>query len=225
MAVVPQADQGPRERLLRAGAAALTEAELIALCLRTGGSGYSAVALARHLLEVFGGVIAVSEAPVQRLLAVPGLGPAKVASLLAAWELSRRAASSELPRGVALQDASVAIDYVRAAIGGADREIFGCLFLDARHRPLAFEELFLGSVDRAHVHPRIVLKRALTYNAAAIILAHNHPSGDCQPSTSDIRLTTMLRDLLAQIDVRVVDHLIVTRGGGASMAQLGLLGE
>ena len=215
----------PRERLLRAGAAAMSDAELIALCLRTGGPGYSAVTLARHLLEIFGGLDALFEAPAQRLLAIPGLGPAKVAGLSAARELSRRIAGSELASGAALQDATVAMAYVRAEIGGADREIFGGLFLDARHRPLAFETLFLGSIDRAHVHPRIVLKRALTHNAAAIILAHNHPSGVCEPSASDIRLTTMLRDLLAQIDVRVIDHLVVTRNGGVSMAQQGLLGH
>lgn len=217
--------ESPRERLLGFGPVALTDAELVALCLRTGCAQYSALALARHLLELLGGLQALRDAPAQRLLQLPGLGPAKVASLMAAYELSQRTASTSLDRGTALQDAGLAIAYVRAAIGSADREIFGCLFLDARHRPLAFEELFLGSIDRAHVHPRIVLKRALTHNAAAVILAHNHPSGVCEPSTSDIRLTTQLRELLVQIDVRLIDHLIVTAASGVSMAQLGLLAE
>lgn len=224
-AVAAARSESPRERLLHSGSSALSDAELVAVCLRTGGAGYSAVGLARHLLEVVGGVHRLAALPPQRLLAIPGLGPAKVATLFAALEICQRAAAAGLSRERVLDDAAAALAYVRSAIGSRDREVFGCLFLDARHRPLAFEELFHGSIDRAHVHPRIVLKRALTHNAGAVILTHNHPSGVCEPSASDIRLTTQLRELLLQIDVRVVDHLIVTGTDGVSMAQLGLLSD
>lgn len=215
--------EAPRERLLRAGASALTDAELVAVCLRTGGGGYGVLALARNLLDAFGGLAGLAGVPAGRLLQLPGLGPAKVATLLAVQQLRERIPAAELARGALIRDSRAALDFLRAQIGSAEREIFGCLFLDARHRLLGFEALFFGSIDRAHVHPRVVLKRALTYNAAALILAHNHPSGVSEPSASDIRLTHQLQDLLEQIEVRLVDHLVVTAAGGASMAELGLL--
>ncbi|MGI9325286.1 MAG: RadC family protein [Pseudomonadales bacterium] len=215
--------ENPRERLLNRGVAALTDVELVALCLRTGAAGVSVLGLARQLIEHFGGIAGLFAAPASRLLALPGLGPAKVSTLVAASALAERSAAAKLPPDQPLHSAAAALNYVQQTIGRSQREIFGCLFLDARHRPLGFERLFLGSVDRAHVHPREVLKQALTYNAASVILAHNHPSGVCEPSASDIRLTEQLQYLLLQIDVRVIDHLIVTAAGGQSMAQLGLL--
>lgn len=213
----------PRERLLARGAAALSTAELLSLCLRTGAPGVPVLWVAQALLAEFGGIAALLEAPPQRLLALPGLGPAKVATLYAGVALAERRASEPLSRQRPLGDSAAAVRFVQNAIGHQGRELFGCLFLDARHRPLGFEILFAGSVDRAHVHPRELLKRVLTYNASAVILAHNHPSGVCEPSASDRALTTRLTRLLAEIDVRVIDHIIVGGEASASLAALGML--
>ncbi|MEM1230306.1 MAG: DNA repair protein RadC [Pseudomonadota bacterium] len=213
----------PRERLLERGVGALTDAELLSLCLRTGTFGVDALTLAEGLLAGFGGLNGLSRTPVARLLGVSGLGPAKVAALLATLELGRRAASFTLPPGQVLASTAAALAYVRGEIGGAERERFACLFLDSRHRPLGFEVLFEGSIDRACVHPREIVKRVLTYNAAAVILAHNHPSGDCEPSAADLRLTRELKAVLRPIDVRLLDHLVVARGAGVSLAERGLL--
>lgn len=213
----------PRERLLRSGPNALSDAELLAVCLGTGDSRRDALALARHLLETFGGARGLLNAPVPRLIRTRGLGPARIALLKAALTLGERQAQAGIAHRPLLGDTHSVRRYLQHKIGGLEREVFGCLFLDTRHRLIGFEALFFGSVDRASVHPREVLKRALEHNAAALVLAHNHPSGHPEPSPSDLRLTEELVTLLRQIDVRVIDHVVVGHGATVSMAERGLL--
>lgn len=219
----PEAAYGPRERLLELGPDALTDLELLAVCLRCGSGGQSVLSLAQQLLQRFNGLGGLLAAAPAQLLQIPGLGPAKAAALLGARALAQRMAMSQLQEGETLSTSAAVLRYLRLALGSRQQEVFGCLFLDARHRLLCFDELFFGSVDRANVYPREVLKRALTHNAAAVILAHNHPSGVPEPSSSDIGLTQQLTTLLAQVDVRVLDHVVVAAGRGVSMAERGLL--
>lgn len=213
----------PRERLLRRGAAALSDAELLAVCLGTGDGQRDVLSFARALLDAFGGLRGLLQAPAARLRPVRGLGPARIALLKAALALGERQAEAGLAGRPLLADTRAVRHFLQHKLAARDREVFACLFLDARHRLLAYEILFLGSVDRASVHPREVLKRALANNAAAVILAHNHPSGHPEPSPSDLRLTEELRLLLGQIDVRVVDHVVVGHGATVSLAERGLL--
>ncbi len=216
-------EAGARERLLRQGPAALTDAELLAVCLRSGGDGYPVLMLAESLLTTFGGLAGLQRATGAQLQGVKGLGPAKTASLLAARHLGERMAAAEVASGEVLSTSSAVERYLRLALGHHQQEVFACLFLDTRHRLLGFEKLFFGSVDRANVYPREIMKRALTYNAAAVILAHNHPSGVPEPSPSDIRLSEELRKLLAHLDIAVLDHIVVSGTRGVSMAQRGLI--
>lgn len=213
----------PRERLLRAGPAALSDAELLAVCLGTGDRGRDVLRFAAELLETFGGLSALLRATPRQLAAVPGLGPARVALLKAVLALGERHAAADLAHRPLITDTRAVRRYLQHKLAGYEREVFAVLFLDTRHRLLGFETLFLGSVDRASVHPREVLKQALAHNAAAVILTHNHPSGNPEPSPSDLRLTEELRGLLAQVDVRVVDHVVVGRGATVSLAERGLL--
>ena len=214
----------PRERIIALGPEALCDAELLAVCLRTGDERGSATELARRLLDSLGGLAALHQAPPAHLQRLHGMGPAKVAGLLAARVLGERIAAAELAAsGTLLSSAQTVERFLRLALGHLQREVFACLFLDTRHRLLGFEKLFFGSVDRASVHPREIMKRALTYNAAAVILAHNHPSGVPEPSPSDIRLSEELRKLLAHLDIAVLDHVVVSRNRGVSLAQRGLL--
>jgi DNA repair protein RadC len=162
-------------------------------------------------------------APPRHLAAVRGLGPARIALLKAVLALGERHAEAGIADRPLLTDTRAVRHYLQHKLSGQEREVFACLFLDARHRLIGFEHLFLGSVDRASVHPREVLKRALAHNAAAVILAHNHPSGHPEPSPSDLRLTEELRALLMQIDVRVIDHVVVGHGATVSLAERGLL--
>lgn len=213
----------PRERLLRAGAEALDDAELLAVCLGTGDGRSDVLTFARRLLAGFGGLRGLLLAPPARLVAVRGLGPARVALLKAVLALGQRHVDAGIADRPLLSDTGSVRRFLQHRLSGHEREVFACLFLDTRHRLLAFENLFLGSVDRASVHPREILKRALAHNAAAVVLSHNHPSGHPEPSPSDLRLTEELRALLAQIDVRVVDHVVVGHGATVSMAERGLL--
>jgi DNA repair protein RadC len=213
----------PRERLLKAGAAALSDAELLAVCLGTGHGRTDVMTFARGLLETFGGLRGLLRAPPARLAAVRGLGPARIALLKAVLALGERHAEAGIADRPLLTDTQAVRRYLQHKLAGQEREVFACLFLDARHRLIGYESLFLGSVDRASVHPREVLKRALAHNAAALILAHNHPSGHPEPSPSDLRLTEELRALLMQIDVRVIDHVVVGHGATVSLAERGLL--
>lgn len=211
----------PREKLLGQGAASLSDAELLAIFLRTGVRGRSAVDLARDLLNRFGGLRGLLEADQPCFNKQLGLGPAKYAQLQAVMEMARRHLGEHLSRSSALENPAGVRAYLQAQLRHEQHEVFGCLFLDTKHRPLGFEALFQGSIDSANVYPRQVLKRALARNAAALILCHNHPSGNPEPSQADIRLTHRLRDALEMIDVRVLDHFIIGDGEPLSMREHG----
>ncbi len=213
----------PRERLLKAGAEALSDAELLAVCLGTGDGQRDVLTFARQLLATFGGLRPLLRASPRRLACVRGLGPARIAVLKAVLALGERQAEAGIADRPLLTDTRAVRHYLQHKLSGYEREVFACLFLDTRHRLIGFEALFLGSVDRASVHPREVLKQALAHNAAAVVLAHNHPSGNPEPSPSDLRLTEELRVLLMQIDVRVIDHVVVGHGVTVSLAERGLL--
>ena len=217
------AAERPRERLLQRGPAALTDAELLAIFLRTGVAGCSAVELARRLLADFGSLRALLEADVPAFSAHLGLGPAKFAQLQAVLEMARRHLAERLRRDSALESPQAVRDYLKAQLRHEPHEVFGCLFLDTRHRVLAFEALFQGSIDGASVYPRQVVKRALAHNAAALILVHNHPSGVAEPSQADRLLTERLKEALGLIEVRVLDHFVVGEGEPQSLAELGWL--
>ncbi|MDH4764716.1 DNA repair protein RadC [Pseudomonas sp. CBMAI 2609] len=217
------AQERPREKLLAQGAQALTDAELLAIFLRTGVAGKSAVDLARQLLGEFGSLRALLEADLAAFSAHLGLGPAKYSQLQAVLEMGRRHLAEGLRRDSALESPQQVRDYLKARLRHEPHEIFGCLFLDTCHRVLAFEALFHGTIDGASVYPRQVVKRALAHNAAAVILTHNHPSGIAEPSQADRLLTTRLKDALALVDVRVLDHFIVGDGEPLSMAEYGWL--
>ncbi|WP_454252219.1 RadC family protein [Pseudomonas sp. Marseille-Q7302] len=217
------AQERPREKLLEQGAQALTDAELLAIFLRTGVAGKSAVDLARQLLGEFGSLRALLEADLAAFSAHLGLGPAKYSQLQAVLEMGRRHLAEGLKRDSALESPQQVRDYLKAHLRHEPHEVFGCLFLDTRHRVLAFEALFHGTIDGASVYPRQVVKRALAHNAAAVILTHNHPSGIAEPSQADRLLTTRLKDALALVDVRVLDHFIVGDGEPLSMAEYGWL--
>ena len=217
------AAERPRERLLQRGPAALTDAELLAIFLRTGVAGCSAVELARRLLADFGSLRALLEADLPAFSAHLGLGPAKFAQLQAVLEMARRHLAERLRRDSALESPQAVRDYLKAQLRHEPHEVFGCLFLDSRHRVLAFEALFQGSIDGASVYPRQVVKRALAHNAAALILVHNHPSGVAEPSQADRLLTERLKEALGLIEVRVLDHFVVGDGEPQSLAELGWL--
>jgi DNA repair protein RadC len=217
------ASERPREKLLARGPAALSDAELLAIFLRTGVAGKTAVDLARELLSRFGGLRALLEADREAFLSGPGLGEAKYVQLQAVLEMSRRHLGEALRRGDALSGAADTRRFLIAHLRGYPYEVFACLFLDNRHRVIAFEELFNGTIDGSAVHPREVVRRALAHNAAAVIFAHNHPSGVAEPSQSDIRITRRLRDALALVDVRALDHVVVGDGEAVSLAESGLM--
>ena len=218
----PKAER-PREKLLSRGPAALSDAELLAIFLRTGVSGKTAVDLARDLLSRFGSLRSLLEASQQIFCEAPGLGVAKYTQLQAVLEMNRRYLSERLERGQALTSPEDTCAFLTAQLRDRPQEIFCCLYLDTRHRVLAFEELFRGTLDGAAVYPREVVKQALAYNAAAVILAHNHPSGVAEPSRADEVLTQRLKDALALVDIRVLDHLVVGDGDITSFAERGLL--
>jgi DNA repair protein RadC len=212
----------PRERLLAKGAAVLSDAELLAILLRTGIRGKSAVELARELLAGFGGIAGLLSAG-RALEKVSGLGAAKCAQLAAVTELARRSLSEQLSSGTALTSPGAVRDYLRLSLGGRQHEVFVCIFLDAQHRVLHADELFRGTLTQTSVYPREVVKAALAANAAAVIFAHNHPSGVAQPSQADELLTRNLKDALALVDVKVLDHFIVAGTQALSFAERGLL--
>jgi DNA repair protein RadC len=213
----------PRERLIAHGAAQLTDAELIAVCLGTGIPGTSAVALARDLIVRFSGLRGLLGAEHRALLAVNGLGTAKTAQLAAILEIARRCLAEELNAGPTLGAPEAVRDYLRLSLGTRPHEVFVALFLDAQHRILRTEELFRGTLTQTSVYPREVVKAALAANAAAVIFAHNHPSGVAQPSRADELLTRQLKDALALVDVKVLDHFVVVADHALSFAERGLL--
>jgi DNA repair protein RadC len=213
----------PRERLLALGAASLADAELLAILLRTGIKGKSAVDLARQLLGRFGSVSALLEAGSENLAGTPGLGSAKLAQLQAALELARRALKEEISSRDALASPRAVRDYLRLLLAGREHEAFVVLLLDAQHRVIASEELFRGTLTQTSVYPREVVKCALKHNAAAVIFAHNHPSGVAEPSHADEILTRSLKSALALVDIQVLDHFIVAGTRTMSFAERGLL--
>ncbi|BCX71216.1 MULTISPECIES: RadC family protein [Pseudomonas] len=215
------AAERPREKLLEQGPASLSDAELLAIFLRTGVSGKSAVDLARHLLGRFGSLRSLLEADLTAFSTQLGLGPAKFAQLQAVLEMSRRHLAERLRHKPALENPHAVREYLKAMLRHEPHEVFGCLFLDSKHQVLTFEALFRGSIDNTSVHPREVVKRALAHNAAALILCHNHPSGNSTPSQADRSLTKRLQKALELIDVRVLDHFIIGDGDPLSMAEYG----
>jgi len=217
------AGERPREKLLQKGAASLSDAELLAIFLRTGMKGKSAVDLARELLTRFGSLTQLVAASETDFRKIKGMGQAKYVQLQAVLELSRRALKEELQRGDTLESPQAVRDFLQLLLGGRQQEVFLVLFLDTRHRVIAAEELFHGTLSQTSVYPREVVKRALAHNAAAVILAHNHPSGVAEPSQSDQLLTGALKQALALVDVRVLDHFIVAAGQTLSFAEKGLI--
>ncbi|MCP3686943.1 MAG: JAB domain-containing protein [Gammaproteobacteria bacterium] len=212
----------PREKLLSKGPKALSDAELLAIFLRTGIQGCSAVDLARQLLDGFGSLRALLTASQPDFCAHKGLGNAKYAQLQAVLEMATRHLHEELERGDSITSPEDTMRYLQAQLRDRPHEVFACLMLDNRNRIIAFRELFRGTIDGASVYPREVVKQALADNAACIILAHNHPSGVCEPSQADIQITERLKQALALVDIRVLDHVIV---GDTSMcfSERGLL--
>ncbi|MFI8226376.1 DNA repair protein RadC [Pseudomonas sp. NPDC085632] len=215
------AAERPREKLLEQGSGSLSDAELLAIFLRTGVSGKSAVDLARHLLNQFGSLRVLLEADLTAFSEQLGLGPAKYAQLQAVLEMARRHLAERMRKKPALENPQVVRDYLKAMLRHEPHEVFGCLFLDSKHQVLNFEALFRGSIDNTSVHPREVVKRSLANNAAAVILCHNHPSGSTDPSQADRLLTKRLQKALELIDVRVLDHFIIGDGEPLSMAECG----
>lgn len=218
------ADARPREKLLARGAAALSDTELLALLLRTGTAGRGVLQMAQEVLDAFGGIAGLLHASADDLKRVKGLGgSAKRAELVAVLELARRALAQQLKERAALDSAAAVKDYLRLHLGPRPHEVFAVLFLDVQHRLIALEELFRGTLTQTSVYPREVALRALHHHAAAVVLAHNHPSGSVQPSRADEAITQTLKSALDLIDVRVLDHVIVSPGEALSMAEAGLL--
>lgn len=217
------ADERPREKLLQHGASILSDAELLAIFLRTGVTGLSAVELARQLLANFGSLRALLDADQTQFCQHHGLGPAKFSQLQAVLEMSRRHMESTLSRGDVLTDAATTKHYLQQRLRAYPYEVFACLFLDNKHRMIAFDELFRGTIDSANVYPREVVKQALAHNAAAVIFAHNHPSGIAEPSQADFAITERLKSALATVDIRVLDHIVVGDGEIISFAEIGRL--
>jgi len=213
----------PREKLLTRGAAALSEAELLAIVLRTGVRGKSAVDLGRDLLQEFGSLSSLLSAELDRLLLIKGLGNAKALQLQAVIELARRALQEQITPGLNLSSPKTVREFLRLTLRSQDKESFLGIFLDAQNRVLAVDELSSGTLTQTSVFPREVVKRALKSNAAAVVFAHNHPSGLAEPSRADEVLTQALKQALALVDVKVLDHFIVGGSSTMSFAERGLL--
>lgn len=217
------AGERPREKLLQRGAAALSDAELLAIFLRTGVTGKSAVDLARELLVRFGSLTRLFAAAEKEFCAIHGMGRAKYVQLQAVVEMARRALQEEMVSGDALSSPRAVREFLQLMLRGRQQEVFVAIFLDAQHRVVATEELFHGTLTQTSVYPREIVKRALHHNAAALIFAHNHPSGVAEPSDADRLLTGELKKSLGLVDVRVLDHFIVAGAGCLSFAEKGWL--
>jgi DNA repair protein RadC len=213
----------PRERLLTYGATTLSDAELLAIFLRTGVRGKTAVDLARDLVSHFGGLRGLLECNLQDFCKQHGLGIAKFVQLQAVLEMSRRHLYETLQKTNVISNPEDVQNYLISHLRHYPHEVFACLFLDNRHRVINFEEITHGSLNSAHVHPREVVKRALSQNAAAVVLAHNHPSGITEPSRADKELTQQMKKALELVDIRLLDHIIVGEGPCASFAEMGWL--
>ncbi len=217
------AESRPRERLLRNGPAALADAELVALLLRTGLKGTSVLALSQQLLDSFGGVTGLLRAGTDEMKRIKGLGPAKRAEIAAVMELARRSLAEQVAAGPVFDAPDRVKEFLRMQLAHLPHEVFAVLFVDSQHRLLKFEEMFRGTLTQTSVYPREVVRRALELHAGAVILAHNHPSGVAEPSRADEFLTQTLKSALQLVDVRVLDHLVVARSGVVSFAERGLL--
>ncbi len=216
-------EERPREKLLARGPGVLSNAELLALFIHTGTRGSSAVDLARMALDQTQGLRGLLDLDPDRLATISGIGPARSALLKAAVELATRYLEERIRRSDALTSPAHTSQFLCARLRSRPHEVFACLFLDNRHRVISFEEMFRGTIDGASVHPREVAKRALELNAAALIAAHNHPSGVAEPSRSDRAITSRLRDALALVDVRLLDHFVIGDGEVVSFAERGWL--
>ena len=215
-------DAQPREKLLARGAAALSDAELLALLLRTGTAGKNVLLMAQEVLGVCGGMAGLLNASADQLKTIKGLGgPAKRAELLAVMELARRAVAQQMQQGACMNQSHLAAQYAQMHLAHLPHECFAVLFLDTQHHLICMETLFTGTLNHASVYPREVARRALHHHAASVILAHNHPSGQAEPSPADVTLTEQLQQALGLLDIAVLDHLIVAQGQVVSMAQRG----
>lgn len=212
-----------RGRLLSEGAASLSEAELLALVFQRGTQAQTAMELSEALLRHFGGLRPMLLAKPQELSALTGMGRARVAMLKALPELAKRYFEASLPRGQAIKSPADTEAFLMARLRDLPHELFCCLYLDNRHRIILFDELFRGTIDGTSVYPREVVKRALSLNAAAVIVAHNHPSGVAEPSQADERITRRLKSALELVDIRLLDHLIIGDGQLSSLASRGML--
>jgi DNA repair protein RadC len=218
------ADQRPREKLLARGPAALADAELLALLLRTGMAGTGVLALAQQVVDGCGGFAGLLQPQAQGALSqIKGLGPAKQAELLAVAEIARRALAQPLQQRNVFDNPQLVKDYLTLHLDGHSQELFGVMFLDGQHRLIRFDILFTGTLTQTSVYPREVVRQAMRHNAAAVVLAHNHPSGVAEPSRADEYLTQTLASALKLVDVRVLDHIVVGRGQTVSLAERGLM--
>lgn len=215
-------EERPREKLLQKGPNHLTDAELLAIFLRTGVRGTNAVEMAKQLLEEYGSLRSLLAADLERFSQSRGLGTAKYVQLQATVEMARRYLSEALKRGEEITSVSAVRDYLKIRLRDYQHEVFACLFLDNRHRIIQYKEMFTGTIDGASVYPREVVKQALKDNAAAVIFAHNHPSGIAEPSDADKRITQRLTDALGLVDIRVLDHFVIG-DEVVSFAERGLL--
>ena len=213
----------PREKMLMRGSGSLSDAELLAIFLRTGARGNTALDIARELLCKFGSLRGILGASFKDFSEIRGLGPSKYSQLQAVHELAQRCLLEKMVREDVFTSSGITRQYVLSRLGRRCREVFLCLFLDNQNRLIAQEELFLGTIDGASVHPREVVKQALFHNAAALIFAHNHPSGVAEPSQADISITGRLKKLLEEVDIRTLDHLVVGDGTVVSLAEQGLM--
>jgi DNA repair protein RadC len=216
-------EERPREKLLQQGAKQLSDAELLAIFLHTGTRGKTAVDIARELLSESGGLKKLFALAPQNLLQKPGIGKAKYARLKAALELGQRYQAEIIKVGETLNSSQTAKKFLAYQLGNRTQEVFACLFMNAHHTVLAFEELFYGTIDESSVYPREVVKRGLAHNAAKVILAHNHPSGNPAPSQADRDVTKLLQQALALVDIQVVDHIIITAETYLSFVEAGYL--
>lgn len=217
------ADERPREKLLNRGPAVLSDAELLAIFIRTGVNGKTAVDLSRDLLTEFGSLRSLVESDASALCKTNGLGMAKYVQIQAAIELGKRYLESSLRQADVLTDPKTTRDYLIAQLRAYPHEVFACLFLNNRHHIISFDKMFNGTIDGASVYPREVVKRALGHNAAAVIFAHNHPSGVAEPSNADISLTRRLKTALELVDIRVLDHFVIGDNQAISFAERGLV--
>ncbi len=211
----------PREKLLSHGPSTLTDAELLAIFIRTGVKGRSAVQIAHDVISEHGGLVPLLSADCASFCQTKGLGPAKYALLTAILEMAKRFETSRAKEQEFLESPDAVKSVVSLNMRSLEHEVFACLFLDNRHRLICFRTMFTGTIDSASVYPREVVKAALRYNAAAVIFAHNHPSGVAEPSRADIDITQKLSKALALIEVRVLDHIIVGDGYQVSLAERG----